>query len=46
MRYGIAGIDGMLGLLESVSYRFHWRREGSNPTLSAIFSANKIGHIR
>src|SRR5437016_10608728 len=35
MHDGIAGIHGNGGTLESVSYRFHWRRESSNPTLSA-----------
>ena len=35
MRDGIAGIHGKGGTLESASYRIHWRRQSSNPTLSA-----------
>jgi hypothetical protein len=35
MRDGIAGNHGNAGIMESVSYRFHWTRNGSNPTLSA-----------
>ena len=38
MHHGIAGIDGNGGILESVSCRIHWRRESSNPTLSANLS--------
>jgi hypothetical protein len=39
MRHGMTGSGGNSGLLESVTYRFHWRGEGSNPTLSANFAS-------
>ena len=34
-RYGIAGVDGNAGIVESVTCRTYWILWGSNPTLSA-----------
>ena len=41
--HGNAGIPGIVGILESVSYRFYWSLQGSNPTLSAKLRSASFG---